>query len=398
MFNFEASRVLKSPFARRDTTAPEPRATEELTSGRGRTEPAQFDSVLGGQAARRWKRRLFRVTIGFQPRSRAVYRVYNSSIALALILLVLPLCLMIMGLLYATQGRPIFYRGPRIGEDGNTFNIIKFRTLDGAKAAVLTADRVLPAGSGIETPLGLFLRETRLDELPQLYNVLRGDMNMCGPRPVRPEIASLNIAEIHGYETRFCVKPGMIGPAQAYMSHGTSKAIRSRLNNKMCRARVSYRGEAYLICIVAACVLARTVRQMLRQIESVLRPATPARQASAGRGLRFIADNGTESRIEWIDETALALEGGKTFPPSATGRLVLTLPNGQSRCVCIELDQGLDAIPVNGGGYFRYRPRSEFGEHILSRYFFQKVVVPHRSEFLAARVGRAMSRRKPLAS
>ncbi|MCZ4260840.1 sugar transferase [Limimaricola sp. G21655-S1] len=394
MFNFEASRVLKSPLARGDIIAPEPQATGDFTRGRDNTEPAQAEPF--GPALRRWKRRLFRVTIGFQPRSRAIYRVYNSAIALALILLVLPLCLMIMGLLYATQGRPIFYRGPRIGEDGHTFNIIKFRTLDGAKAAALTANRVLPSGSGIETPLGLFLRETRLDELPQLFNVLRGDMNMCGPRPVRPEIATLNIAEIPGYETRFCVKPGMIGPAQAYMSHGTSKAIRSRLNNKMCRAPVSYRGEAYLICIVAACVLMRTVSRMLKQIGSILRPASSAREAKADRGLRFIADDGTESRVAWIDETALALEGGKALPSPATGRLFLSLPNGQSRCVCIDLDQGLDGTAVSDCGFFRYRPRSEFGEHILSRYFFQKVVVPHRSEFLAARIGRAMSRRAPV--
>ena len=345
-------------------------------------------------------RSLSRVGIGFLPRSKAVYRAYNMLIALVLLLLVMPLGAVIALALLITQGRPVFYQGARIGEGGKTFGIFKYRTLDSAKAAALTSDRVLPAGSGIETPLGLFLRETRLDELPQLFNVFRGDMNMCGPRPVRPEIAALNAADIPDYEARFAVKPGMIGPAQAFMSHGTSKAIRSRLNNKICRSPVSYRGEIYLITIVAACVLARTGARLLRQLKS-LRRSTVGESGKTGlpggRPVQFVAPCGAVRDVEWIDETALRLRESDTLPRLTEGRLILRLPNGQARHVNVSLCEGARNGPEYGQSH-AYRPTSAFGEHILSRYFFQKVVVPHHSEFLTAQIARLVRDRRALRS
>ena len=345
-------------------------------------------------------RRRSRLAIGFLPRSRAIYRAYNMLIALVLLLLILPLGTMIALALLITQGRPIFFRGARIGEGGETFGIFKYRTLDSAKAAILTSDRVLPAGSGLETPLGLFLRETRLDELPQLFNVLRGDMNMCGPRPVRAEIAAIKAVEIPGYEARFSVKPGMIGPAQAFMSHGTSKAIRSRLNNKICRSPVSYRGEIYLITIVAACVLARTGARLLRYARSLRRRSEEERLRiglPGGRPVQFVAPCGTVREVEWIDETALRLRGKESPLPLRKGRLILNLPNGQARGVNVSLCEASGNMPESGQLH-SYRPMSAFGEHILSRYFFQKVVVPHRSEFLAAQFARLLRDHKMLRS
>lgn len=395
--NFSTSSKLEKP---KEYTALEDNSASRFNNfntARYRADlPSQSASSAnyGGQAvawpspARRaiWPR----FSVGFQPRSRRLYRAYNFAIGMALFLMVLPLFLVITALLALTQGAPIFYRGPRIGENGELFDVLKFRTLDGTKAAQLTKDKVLPKGSGIETPMGLFLRETRLDEIPQLLNVIKGDMNMCGPRPVRPEIAAQYAATIPDYERRFRVKPGMIGPAQAFMSHGTSKAIRSRLNNKLCRTEVSYLGEISLVFIVGVCVLARTFARVGSNLFGGRSERVEAARARL-YDMRFVSDDGQERAVFWVDEDQLILDQGNALNVPVSGRLTMVLPDGQTRSAAVELST-VQATAPNGRVQVAYTPKSEFSEHILSRYLFQAVVVPHRSEFLSARLRRVFSR------
>jgi len=163
------------------------------------------------------------------------HSVSNRVIAAVSIVLASPLFAAIMIALFVTQGREIFYAGARLGKDGKRFTLYKFRTLDTNKAKIITADKVLPANSGIETPIGKFLRASRLDELPQFFNILRGDMNIVGPRPVRPEIAMQEAQKNPFYQTRFQLKPGLVGATQAYMCHGTSKAVRAKFNYSLYR-------------------------------------------------------------------------------------------------------------------------------------------------------------------
>ncbi len=329
--------------------------------------------------------------IGFMPRSRAVHRIYNIAIVSVLILMVLPLLVVIGALLLVTQGRPIFYTGSRIAEGGGRFEIIKFRTLDSNKAKELTSDRVLASGTGIETPVGLFLRETRLDELPQLFNVLIGDMNLCGPRPVRPEIALLNSAIIPGYDVRFRVKPGLVGPTQALLNHGTSKVIRSRLNNHFCRAPLSYRAELTLIATVAACVMARTVSLLTRQLTPAAwrKPSGVVVQPNGASMLRFVGESGAELPVRWIDGEHIEFDNVNASEVPSAGRLIMALPGGGFRSARISLPHAHRSAAHR----HHYRPENDFSAHILSRYLFQKVVVPHKSEFLGQRFVRALSRR-----
>ena len=120
------------------------------------------------------------------------------------------------------RGAPILYRQERVGERGRTFPLVKFRSMrtdaekDGiARWASKQDDRV--------TRVGQFIRKTRIDELPQLWNVLRGDMSLVGPRPERPQFVAELAKKIRYYELRHCVKPGLAGWAQLNYPYGATE-------------------------------------------------------------------------------------------------------------------------------------------------------------------------------
>jgi exopolysaccharide biosynthesis polyprenyl glycosylphosphotransferase len=116
---------------------------------------------------------------------------------------------------------PVFYRQLRSGRAGKPFSIIKFRTM------VVDAEKDGRARWATEndpriTRVGRFLRKTRLDELPQLINILKGDMSLVGPRPERPEFIEELQQAIPFYRVRLLVKPGLTGWAQIHYDYGNS--------------------------------------------------------------------------------------------------------------------------------------------------------------------------------
>ena len=151
---------------------------------------------------------------------RAVDRILRGlDVVLAGAILVVTspvIVLMMLGVL-VTSGRPVLYRGPRVGHAGRIFTMYKIRTLrpQAEERIGHLQDRALDAVTATEfTPLGRFLRVTQLDELPQLINVLRGDMSIVGPRPIRPVFFEQLIEEIPQYWQRLVVRPGLTGFAQ----------------------------------------------------------------------------------------------------------------------------------------------------------------------------------------
>ena len=130
--------------------------------------------------------------------------------SLLILLIFAPVILVVSSLIKITSPGPVFYKQERVGKHGKVFTLYKFRTM------IMDAERNLgPVMASPDDPritkVGRLLRRARLDELPQLFNVLRGDMSLVGPRPERPHFVKLHNAL---RELRLVVRPGMPGLAQ----------------------------------------------------------------------------------------------------------------------------------------------------------------------------------------
>ena len=168
----------------------------------------------------------------------AVKHAFDRTAAGVGLALISPLFLLLAFLVKMSSPGPIFYAQERIGRDGKAFGCLKFRSMRPVGPAdEVFAPKVGDAPGGVEgvdrrTRIGKFMRKTSLDELPQLLNVLRGDMSLVGPRPERPAFVELFDIQVRRYGERHRVKAGMTGWAQVHGLRGqTSIADRSEFDN-----------------------------------------------------------------------------------------------------------------------------------------------------------------------
>jgi lipopolysaccharide/colanic/teichoic acid biosynthesis glycosyltransferase len=158
---------------------------------------------------------------GFRWPSRLAKRTLDVVLSTVGLVLATPCFVLLPFIIKATSSGPVFYRQVRAGLNGRRFTILKFRSM-----CQEAEDAGLPLWAQEEdpriTPIGRFMRKYRLDELPQMINVLLGDMSFVGPRPERPEFVALLAKEIPFYALRLSVKPGITGWAQIMFRYGAT--------------------------------------------------------------------------------------------------------------------------------------------------------------------------------
>ena len=158
---------------------------------------------------------------------RAVKRIVDATVAAFALLMLSPLFALVAIAILVTTGRPIFYTQERIGQGGRRFRIIKFRSMkrdaENATGPIWASDHDTRC-----TKIGDWLRHTNIDELPQLVNVLRGEMSLVGPRPERPNFVENFRQTIPDYDLRHAVPGGMTGWAQVHGWRGRT-SLRKRI-------------------------------------------------------------------------------------------------------------------------------------------------------------------------
>jgi lipopolysaccharide/colanic/teichoic acid biosynthesis glycosyltransferase len=153
----------------------------------------------------------------------------SLDVALSVLFLVcaLPLAIPIALIILATSGRPVFYYGERVGRGGRVFTMLKFRTLNAdaeTRLGPYLGEELVRRTEDEFTPVGKWLKATQLDEIPQFINVLRGDMSLVGPRPIRPVFFEELARALPAYWQRLTVRPGLTGLAQVRRGYETSMA------------------------------------------------------------------------------------------------------------------------------------------------------------------------------
>ena len=165
---------------------------------------------------------------GLTAEQRFVKRLFDVVVSLIGILLASPFMLVIAVLIKGYDGGPVFYKQERLTERGRIFYVLKFRSMRvdsekaGARLAMKHDSRV--------TPVGKVLRNIHFDELPQLFNILKGDMSLVGPRPERPEIAAEYKKEIPEFDYRLKMKAGLTGYAQVFGKYNTTPYDKLKLD------------------------------------------------------------------------------------------------------------------------------------------------------------------------
>ena len=165
---------------------------------------------------------------GLTAEQQFVKRLVDIVFSLLGLIVASPFMLVIAILVKAYDGGPVFYRQPRLTKDGKVFDVLKFRSMrvdsekKGARLAMKNDDRV--------TPVGRVIRNIHFDELPQIFNILKGDMSLVGPRPERPEIAAQYKREIPEFDYRLKVKAGLTGFAQVYGKYNTTPYDKLKLD------------------------------------------------------------------------------------------------------------------------------------------------------------------------
>jgi len=373
--------------------------------------PSRRNTAAG---ARPWSREVRSTqrtsALGLAPRSWPEW--LERGTALALLVLAAPLIVLLGLFVLLVDGRPALYRGERLGRAKRPFLMNKIRTLRRG-AELRTADRLLDTSDSLEIPGGRFLRDSRLDELPQLWNIVRGDMHFIGPRPERRCVYLKLCRDLPGYEQRFVVRPGLIGPSQLFTPHATHKRIRCWLDNAWCRRG---RSASEIVSLTGYTAFVVTGKVAGRALEA-LRDAWQSRllrRTSQRRGLRRAQPAGAVASFLTSDDTApagrgllldlseeaLCVRSSSAFSVGTPVRLRLVVAIGLGRGGRWKLRNAVVtgvvvALRPRAGAHdvvLRYTPSGARSHYVLHQYFLENSLALPR----ALRARRGASAAAPL--
>ena len=273
--------------------------------------------------------------------------IVEKLLAAVFLLFSAPLFIVIPLIIKMQDGGPVFFLSRRLGKHKRPFNMYKFRSLS-LNAEHKTGGQFLHHSHNLELPIGGFLRDTRLDEIPQLLNVLLGHMQFLGPRPERPSLYAKQCAHLPGYDRRFDVKPGLFGYSQLFTPHSTPKRIRTLLDN-----RFIYKDENVGFTVlwsvwVMLFLLLRLIRKTFRfvQMRILLRWKLShsvdyrALKRVSPKGIRAIVTNGASNepnilQLVDINDEYMFLCSDKSLPDSSLDISLKMKPSAKRFPKCI---------------------------------------------------------------
>lgn len=197
-------------------------------------------------------------------------RLFNCVFSIILLICSLPLFLIISIIIKLQDGGPILYNSVRLGIDKKPFTMYKFRTLIPDAEKIIGPDVLSAKHKEVVLPFGKFLRDTRLDELPQLVNILKGDMDFVGPRPQPPALYEKICKHIKGYDKRFSVRPGLIGFPQLFLPHSAPKRIQSIIDNKYIKIKQKYLFDIFIVLFTILIVIRTIIYRIARFIWKII--------------------------------------------------------------------------------------------------------------------------------
>jgi lipopolysaccharide/colanic/teichoic acid biosynthesis glycosyltransferase len=347
--------------------------------------------LAGVASARRSKERPGEILGESSSERNAEVSLAERSVALLLLILAIPLLAFMALAVLVLDGRPVLYQGRRMGLRKRQFTIYKIRTLR-RDAQALTSERLLRPTDCLEIPGGHFLRDTRLDELPQLWNVVRGDMRFVGPRPERELVYRRLCREIQGYAKRFDVRPGILGPSQIFTPHSTPKRIRAWLDGCWARRCQSF-GDLVGLCVCTVMAMVRKMFQRTRDLlaDSLLRRGgwrrsrRRLRRVRVGQALAHIVPLDANfpqvtTRLVDINEGTLRVRDASAWKPGDQVRVSLQVLDPRAGGKAIRgAECRARVVAARGDGLlFEYAAANPRSDYVLHQYFLAEALAPPR--------------------
>jgi len=337
---------------------------------------------------------------GYVKASEFVYRTFTIGFSLVALVLVAPLCAVIALAILLVDGPPLFYSSERLGKNKRLFKMYKFRTLvpdaEGRIGASIF-QYSLSSNRALLTHTGKFLRETRLDEIPQFINTLRGDMDLIGPRPMRPEQYQRFCKNIPDFDFQFTVRPGLIGYAQLFTPHTAPKRIRSMIDHKFLHRKHLYSSELLLLIISLGMITLRLVGRVFQAIGQELKLLLgPRRERRVldrhfPKGVTVLIrpeGNPTAAALEVplldANEEALAVQAESL--PAGPLDLVVRIPivsrGGRMMIKSVSCTAEVCATKRNNDGgntvcVLKYQPRSPFQYYLMHQHLMHGSIFRH---------------------